>query len=928
MEDPAREPRPRPRARSQGLPPWAAAGLDDLAAELETDLDRGLAPTEAAARLELFGPNEIGGRPPPSPVRIFLSQFTDFMVLVLIAAAAVSLLLGDAGDTAAILAIVVLNAVLGFIQEYRAERAMEHLRELAAPTARVVRGGSPEETIPAAAVVPGDVVLVEAGDRVPADMRIIEAHGLQAQEAALTGESAPVQKSASAPKDPAGTADLPNVLFMGTEIVAGRGRGLVVATGMETEFGKVAGLIQGAGGDPTPLQSRLSELGRYLVLACLAVSALVVWAGLLRGEELYDMILAGVSLAVAAIPEGLPAVVTIVLALGVQRMIRRNVIVRKLPAVETLGCATVVCSDKTGTLTENEMTVRRLWTPARSYIVTGQGFDLRGTIRPDPREGPAADDAALRLILAGGVLCSNAHLEGSGNRRRGRVTVRGDPTEGALLVAGAKAGLLRAALQKRFPRTAEIPFSSERRRMTTVHRWDGDRTAVFCKGAPDTILELSTHWHAVSGARPLSPAERDRILAASDAMAGAGLRVLGVAYRILPGPPSASDLGSGMVETGLVFAGLVGMSDPPRREARGAVEVCRRAGVKVTMITGDHPATAVAVARELDLFDPKLPAERQVVTGRELDRMSDRTLAHRAPECRVYARVSPGHKLRIVRALRRRGEVVAMTGDGVNDAPAVREADIGVAMGQTGTAVTKEASDMVLTDDNFASIVAALEEGRVIYDNIRRFIRYLLACNTGEVLTMLLGAVFRLPLPLLPIQILWVNLVTDGLPAMALGLQAPEADVTSRPPRSPRESIFARGLGFKILVRGVIIGLSTVAAFVWTLKAAGQDLSVARTVAFATLVLCQLVHAYDCRSDRRAYFEVPLSSNWYLVGATTISLLMLLAVIYVPAARPFFRTAPLGPAEWALVVAASTWGQVVLGLRRGFLRRSGRHGSG
>jgi Ca2+-transporting ATPase len=691
---------------------------------------------------------------------------------------------------------------------------------------------------------------------------------------------------------------------------------------METEFGKIAGLIQEAGGDPTPLQRRLAELGRYLVVACLAISGLVVWAGVLRGEDLYNMVLAGVSLAVAAIPEGLPAVVTIVLALGVQRMIRRSVIIRKLPAVETLGCATVVCSDKTGTLTENEMTVRRLWTPADEYLATGQGFSLRGRIRPlrDGQEAPASAllerDPALRLLLVGGVLCLNARLDVAGGRSDSRVAVRGDPTEGALLVAGAKAGLARAAIEKRFPRTAEIPFSPDRRRMTTVHRWEGGRLVAFCKGAPDTVLGLCTHYQGERGPAPLTAAMRDRITAASDHMAASGLRVLGVAYRLLPQEKGVGSLDESALEQSLVLVGLAGMSDPPRPEVKGAIAVCRRAGVKVNMITGDHPATAVAIAGELDLLDPRLPVERQVITGRELDETPDRVLARRSAEIRVYARVSPGHKLRIVKALKARGEVVAMTGDGVNDAPAVREADIGVAMGQTGTEVTKEASDMVLTDDNFASIVAALEEGRVIYDNIRRFIRYLLSCNTGEVLTMMLGALFRLPLPLLPIQILWVNLVTDGLPAMALGLQAPEDDVSTRPPRSPREGIFARRLGVKIIGRGVIIGLSTVASFMLALHVTGWDLTVARTVAFGTLVVSQLVHAFDCRSERRALSDVPLSSNWYLVGATLVSFAMFLGVIYIPAAQPFFKTTPLGLMEWSWIIGASVWGQVAVGLRR------------
>jgi len=903
-----------------------------------------------------------------SPVRILISQFTDFMVLVLIAAAVVSYLLGEAADTAAILAIVLMNAALGFTQEFRAERAMERLRELAAPTARVVRGDpGGGEIVPAREVVPGDVVLIEAGDRIPADMRVIEAHSLQTQEAALTGESTPVAKTAHPPAgEPASVAELPGALFSGTEAISGRGRGLVTATGMETEFGKIAGLIGEAGEGPTPLQRRMEELGRYLVLACLAVSGLVVWAGVLRGEPIYEMFLAGVSLAVAAIPEGLPAVVTVLLALGVQRMIRRRVIVRKLPAVETLGCATVICSDKTGTLTQNEMTVRRLWTPQGMWEVTGQGYDARGSLRPHSpgiarpagasrnpvpppaRPGPPGGVAQVKFLLAGAVLCTNAYLTpapGEGGRAGDgrRLAVRGDPTEGALLVAGLKAGLRKADLERRFPRSGELPFSSERRRMTTVHDWpqgEGNRLVVFCKGAPDTVLQLCERCAGDRGPVPLTDSLSQAVMTVNDHMAASGLRVLAVAYRSLEPPhghlgtggPAGGETPAGLdvreVEKELTFLGLIGMSDPPREEAGPAVTTCRRAGIKVSMITGDHPATAVAVARELDLIDPGVPEDRQVLTGRDLDRLSERALARVIHEVRVYARVSPSHKLKIVRALRTRGEIVAMTGDGVNDAPAVREADIGVAMGQTGTAVTKEASDMVLSDDNFASIVAAVQEGRTIYDNIRRSVRYLLACNTGEVLTMLLGALLRLPLPLLPLQILWVNLVTDGLPAMALGLQSPEADVAERPPRPPREGIFARRLGIKILGRGLLIGLSTIAVYVTALQATGWDLVTARTMAFATLCLSQLVHAFDCRSERRALMDVPLSSNWWLVGGTFVSLLLLLAAIYLPGLRPFFKTTPLGLAAWAWVLAASIWGQVLVGFRRALLAAALRRRAG
>jgi Ca2+-transporting ATPase len=923
------------------LPPWARCAAEELAAELKSDCRRGLEMSEALRRLALFGPNEVVAARRVTPLRIFLAQFRDVMVWVLAAAAAVSYLLGETADLAAILAIVILNATLGFVQEYRAERAMERLREMAAPTARVIRAGSGaassagaalgELTVPARELVPGDVVIIEAGDRVPADMRVIEAHSLQTQEATLTGESTPVSKSAAPlTVETTGPIDVPNGLFMGTDVAGGRGRGLVVATGPTTEFGRIAGLIGAHRQAQTPLQRQMGSLGRYLVLVCLGVSGLVAWAGILRGEPPLEMLLAGVSLAVAAIPEGLPAVVTVLLALGVQRMIRRQVIVRKLPAVETLGCATIICTDKTGTLTRNEMAVRRIWSPSGVHEVPDQDT---GALPP-----PGLGDPALRLLLVGALLCSNTRLarNDEGGRSHGRLVVQGDPTECALVATATRFGLEKASFEERFPRLEEIPFSAERRRMATIHRHgtDGgiDDLIVFCKGAPDTILGLCTRYQASDGPQRLSDGDRANILAQDTKMAASGLRVLAVAYRIFaagPGRPDRVDLFG--IEEDLILAGLVGLSDPPRREVSEAVRVCRQAGVGVCMITGDHPATALAVAREIELLDARTPAQNQLLTGRDIDALSDRALSRRVERTRVYARVSPSHKLRIVRALRSRGQVVAMTGDGVNDAPAVREADIGVAMGLSGAAVTKEASDMVLTDDNFASIVAALEEGRTIYDNIRRSIRYLLSCNAGEILTMLVGALLRLPLPLLPLQILWVNLVTDGLPAMALGFQAPESDVATRPPRSPREGVFARGLGGRILSRGVIIGLSTIGAYILALRSTGWNLDVARTVAFATLVISQLVHAFDCRSETRSLVEVPLSSNWPLVAGAAISLALFLVAIYAPGLRVFFKTAPLGLREWVWIILASTWGQIALGsprlwqaIRAGRARRSVR----
>ncbi|MFO7173107.1 MAG: HAD-IC family P-type ATPase, partial [Bacillota bacterium] len=803
--------------------PWHAQAPEEVLAALATG-PGGLSHREARRRLESVGPNLLREAPQAPWWAILLAQFQDFMVLILLVATGVSYALGERADALTIVAIVVLNALLGFVQEYRAERSLAALKELAAPTARVRREGRVQE-VPAAEVVPGDVLLLEAGDRVPADARLLEAHSLLAEEAALTGESVPVAKAATwvgAPDTPLG--DRRNMVYLGTVLRGGRGEAVAVATGMATEVGRIAGMIQEAEEEPTPLQRRLDQLGRWLVLACLGICALVVVAGTLRGEPATRMFLTGVSLAVAAIPEGLPAIVTVALALGVQRMIRRNAIVRRLQAVETLGCATAILSDKTGTLTRNEMMVRAVWTPGRSYRVTGDGYRPAGEFYPEgsDRPCPAAEDAALVQTLRSGVLCNNAELvpprQGD---RSGAWGIQGDPTEGALLVAAAKAGEAPDRLFLSCRRLGEAPFSPERRRMAVLVAGPGGERVLHAKGAPDTILSLTTRVLDPDGrVRPLTEADRQAALAAAEAMAGAALRVLAVAYRPLgpaePGQaadPSPEADGVEALERDLVLTGLVGLMDPPRPEVRQAVRAAARAGIRTVMVTGDHPATALAVARELGIAGP---GER-ALTGAEVEAMADEELVAAAATARVFARVAPQHKLRIVRAFKARGEIVAMTGDGVNDAPAVKEADIGIAMGRGGTDVTREASQLVLADDNYATIVAAVEEGRGIYDNIRKFIRYLLACNTGEVLTMFLAAAARLPLPLLPIQILWVNLVTDGLPAMALGMDPPEPDVMSRPPRRPDEGVFSRGLGGKILGRGLLIGLGTLALFLWGL---------------------------------------------------------------------------------------------------------------
>jgi len=906
-----------------GMEMWHARTADDALRYWRTDRSDGLPTAEANERLRFFGYNEMAEPEKPAWWRRFFAQFQDFMVLVLLAATLISGLLGEYADALTILAIVALNAILGFVQEHRAEQSMAALKDLTAPTARVLRNGNVQH-VPARELVPGDLLLLEAGDVVTADGRLIEAASLEAGEAALTGESLAVRKLADRvyPAEVA-LGDRKNMVYAGTMITRGRGTALVCATGMGTEVGKIAGLIQTAAAEETPLQRRLDHLGRLLVWGCLVICLVVVVVGAMKGEPLLLMAMTGISLAVAAIPEGLPAIVTVALALGVQRMIRQNAVVRKLPAVETLGCTTVICADKTGTLTQNAMTVRKIFTGWKMYEVGGVGLEIKGEFFLDKQEFDAKKDKCLLQCLLAGALCNNSVLKRGGVdiaglwRKKGcGWAVEGDPTEGALVVAAAKAGIWRADVEKKERRLGEIPFEAERRRMAVAYSGP-EGPVLYVKGAPDTVLELCRYYYDGTRAQPLTPELAARIAAANEAMTGEALRVLAMAFRKITAAEAAG-LGDA-AEQELVFIGLAGMIDPPRAEAREAVAVCRQAGIRTVMITGDHRNTAVAVARELKMYRD---GYHRALTGTEIDAMDDRALAAAAGETTVYARVSPAHKLRIVRALKQKGHIVAMTGDGVNDAPAVKEADIGVAMGLSGTDVTREAAAMTLTDDNFATIVAAVEEGRGIYDNIRKFIRYLLACNIGEVLTMFAAALAGLPIPLLPLQILWVNLVTDGLPAMALGVDPKAADTMYRPPRDPAESVFSRGLAWKIAARGLQIGFTTLLVFAGVYLAR-DDLALARTMAFCTLVFCQLFHVFDCRSELLTIFEVGLFTNKCLLLAVATSTAMQLAVVHVPFLRGVFGTTPLAPEEWAAVLVLSGWTSIVGGLRHLFFRRRG-----
>ena len=896
------------RQRAWHVLPWL-----EVAKVLEVHPEKGLGLREVKRRLTEVGKNVLTVKKQVNPVFIFLGQFKDFMVLVLLAATVVSGLLGEIADAVTIMAILIINAVLGFIQEYRAERSMESLRSLTAPEARVLREGV-EERIPAADLVPGDIVLLEAGDRIPADLRWIQAVSLGVEESALTGESQAVTKTIAPIMDElTPMADRRNIGYMGTVVVNGKGAGVVIATGMNTEMGVIAEMIQDVQEEETPLQKRLDQLGKWLVLISLAVCTLVVITGILRGEGFYKMFFAGVSLAVAAIPEGLPAIVTVALAIGVQRMVKRNAIIRKLPAVETLGCATVICSDKTGTLTQNEMTVRQIYSDGRMIGISGHGYDPKGDFHG---ADPGKEKDPIRASLKVAALCNNSLLTKKGVQVAGLFRssskeapwgIEGDPTEGALLVVAAKAGIWRETLERKEKRIGEIPFDSDRKRMSVVYETKQGKKA-YIKGAPDVVLKLCQRELTSQGISELTELRKRQILQANDKMAGQALRVLALAEKPLTGNEGLDE----HIEEGLTFVGLAGMIDPPRASAGKAIQVCRRAGIKPVMITGDHRLTAEAVAHELGIVRG---GSSGILTGVEIQGMDDEELAQSVMDVSVYARVTPKDKLRIVRAYKKSGQVVAMTGDGVNDAPALKEADIGVAMGKTGPDVTKEASALMLGDDNFATIVAAVEEGRAIYDNIRKFIRYLLSCNLGEVLTMFLATLVGLPLPLLPIQILWVNLVTDGLPAMALGVDGAEPGIMNRPPRKPGESIFARGLAAKIGIRGTIIGLGTLIVFVAALFM-GVTMLGARTMAFTTLVFSQLFHVFDCRSEERGIFEVGIFKNPYIVAAVITSVSMQLAVIYTPVLQVIFKTTPLVGWQWGLILVVAGGPSVLVGFVR------------
>ncbi|ARU62372.1 ATPase [Tumebacillus avium] len=887
---------------------WHTMDVHDVLQMLSVPPD-GLTNAEAEKRREQFGENRLNEAEQKSWLTLFLNQFRDFMVLVLLAATLVSGLLGEHADAITIIAIIIVNGVLGFYQELRAEKSLASLKQLTAPTAHALRDGQ-KISIAASDLVPGDVIFLESGDRVPADVRILECAGLEAEESALTGESLPVQKMIAAIGDSNATlGDRKNMAYMGTMITRGKAKAIVTSTGMQTEMGLIADLIQTAEETETPLQRRLDQLGKILVYVALGITAVVVLAGILHGNDIYTMFLAGVSLAVAAIPEGLPAIVTVALALGVQRMIKRKAIVRKLPSVETLGAATVICSDKTGTLTQNKMTVQRVWIGGQFYEVTGTGYDPSGEFRfSDKKIDPIRRPDLMRLLEIS-VLCNNAVLFQDKQKKHIEWAVQGDPTEGALMVLAAKGGLHGPDMEAQQPRLDEIPFDSTRKMMSVLTRDQKGNLFMLTKGGPDVLLERCGYMLIDGKVTPLTGSLRKGIMQANYAMGAEALRCLAVAYRPLRNEGQFKEQDS---ERDLVFVGLTGMIDPPRAEVYDAISRTKKAGIKTIMITGDHQVTAEAIARQLGI----LPSGGLTVNGHDLYNMSDEELQARVDDIFVYARVSPEHKLRIVKALQARGHVVAMTGDGVNDAPAIKAADIGISMGQGGTDVAKDASSLILSDDNFATIVAAIEEGRGIYDNIRKFVRYLLASNVGEIVTMFLAMMMGMPLPLVPIQILWVNLVTDGLPAIALGVDQAEKDIMHKPPRNVRESIFARGLGFKILSRGILIGVATLAVFWFTLQMEPDNLIKAQSMAFTTLVMAQLIHVFDCRSVEGGIFSRNIFENKWLIASVISSVVLLLGVMYIEAFQPVFRTVPLGLVDWVIVLVAAAIPTFALAARR------------
>ena len=878
---------------------WHQKDINEAYQILNTSQE-GLSSGESAERLDKYGFNVLKEIKKKTVFMMFLDQFKDFMIMVLIAAAVVSGIIGELIDTIAIVVIVILNAIIGFVQEYRAEKAMKALKAMSAPSALALRDNN-FVNIPASELVPGDIVMLEAGRIVPADMRLTEAARLKIEEAALTGESIPVEKSnESLSEESIPVGDRINMAFKGTTVSYGRGTGIVISTGMQTELGKIATLIQEAEEVKTPLQKRLAKFGQRLGIIVLAICAIVFITGLMRGEAALLMFLTAISLAVAAIPEALPAVVTISLAIGAKKMVRQNALVRKLPAVETLGSVTYICSDKTGTLTMNRMTVEEIY--INGEIVKGSEIIMQDS---ESETGYIESKDSLSMFMTSMAVSNDAVMDKEGS-------VIGDPTEIALFEIAQKNGFDKTGLEKQFQRIAEIPFDSNRKCMTTFHRTSDGRIISFTKGALESILEKSSDVYSEKDVTNIDEEMRNSIINSNKKMANDGLRTLALAMRrwdVLP-----DDISPEIAENNLIFLGVAGLLDPPREEAKEAVSVCKTAGIKPVMITGDHPLTAKTIARRLGIIDDR----DDVITGQDLDQLTMDEFEDKVEHIRVYARVAPEQKIKIVKALQDKGEFVAMTGDGVNDAPALKRADIGVAMGVTGTDVSKEASHMILLDDNFATIVKAVKEGRRIFDNIRKFIKYTMTSNSGEIWTIFLPPFMGLPIPLLPIHILWINLVTDGLPGLALAVEPAEKEIMKKPPRHPKESIFAHGLGYHMFWVGLLMGGVSIFTQAWFMKAGGTHW---QTMVFTVLSLSQMGHVLAIRSDKESLFKIGLLSNKPLLGAVLLTFLLQMATIYIPFLNPVFKTAPLTAGELFITLVLSSFVFIAVEIEKWFLRR-------
>ncbi len=876
---------------------WFQKSKEDLIPELNTDLEKGLSENEAKQRLEKYGPNELKEEVKQSMLSKVIAQFKDFLILILIAASIVSFIVGEKVDAVVIIAIVIVNAALGLYQEGKAEKALEALKKMAAPNAKVLRDGN-VTVAPANTLVPGDIVLLETGDIIPADLRLIESSNLKIEEASLTGESVPVEKDANAVlAEDASLGDRFNMAYMSTVVSYGRGKGVVVGTGHNTEIGKIATMIQTYEDESTPLQRKLNQLGKTLGTITLLVCAAVFGLGLLQGRDVLEMFMTAISLAVAAVPEGLPAIVTIVLALGMNRMVQRNAIVKKLLAVETLGTTTYICSDKTGTLTQNEMTVVKAYTDGKIIEVTGIGYEPKGEFKVDDQIFNINESVNTNTLLSIGILCNDAKIDKTEDGYR----VLGDPTEGALVTLAGKAGMTKEEINNKYPRIEEIPFDSDRKMMTTFHEnFVPNKVVSFTKGAPDIMINKSNYIYQNGQVLPFTDELKAQVLDINSKFSREALRVLAMGFRLYDSLPQNTSAEN--IERDLIFVGLVGMIDPPREEAKEAIRKCKNAGIHTVMITGDYKETAFAIAKQLGMAD----SEDQAIMGKELDNLSDEELRELVKEKRVYARVSPEHKVKIVDALKANGEIAAMTGDGVNDALALKKADIGVSMGITGTDVAKNTAEVILTDDNFASIVAAVEEGRIIYSNIKKFVFFLLSCNIGEVLIIFLSLLFGFQVPLKPIQLLWLNLVTDSFPALALGMEKGDPEIMDMPPRDPNEPILDKGMLRALLIQSIAICIATIGAYIWGMNKYGtENLTMARTITFATLITAELLRAYSSRSLNHSIFHIGVFSNKAMTRSTLLSFILLLVVIYVPFLQPIFDTFTVGLADWLMILLFS-----------------------